>query len=124
MLTLGALPVYVRALCRVAFRRPLAYAVTSKGALAKRVGPSLTPLPPGAIIVAEPPWRRSVGRSGRSGYQRPRSRRLSPEQREAVRVRASNRPLREVATEFGVSHESVRAALCRPPARRAGSAAS
>ena len=85
----------------------------------------LTPLPPGAILVASPPTRRGVGRSGRSSYQRTRPRRLSPEEREAIRALAPNRTLRELAAEFGVSHETVRAVLrqhrnhsvlrCTPP---------
>ena len=75
------------------------------------VGPSLAPLPSGAIVIAEPPERRSVGRSCRSSYQRPRSRRLSPSEREAVCALAPNRSLREVAADFGVSHETIRSIL-------------
>ena len=81
----------------------------------KGVGPSLTPLPAGAIVVAAPPQRSHVGRSGRSSYQRARPRRLSPAEREAVRALAPNRTLRELAAEFGVSHETVRAVLRAAP---------
>ena len=75
------------------------------------VGPSLTPLPNGAIVVATPPPRQRAGQSGRSPYQRARPRRLSPAEREAIRVLAPNRTLRDLAAEFGVSHETVRAVL-------------
>ena len=71
-------------------------------------------LPPGAIVFAECPERRPRGRSGRAGYQEPRPGKLSTEEREAIRVAvARGRSLREVAAEFGVSHETVRAALLR-----------
>ena len=71
----------------------------------------LTPLPPQAIVVASPPQRSSVGHSGRSSYQRARPRRLSPEEREAIRALAATRNLRELAAEFGASHETVRSVL-------------
>jgi hypothetical protein len=58
-----------------------------------------------------PPARRRVGRSRRDAYQAPRRRKLSPEQRAAIRAQAGNRSLRELAAEFGVSHETVRAVL-------------
>ena len=75
------------------------------------VGPLLTPLPTGAIVVAAPQVRQHAGRSGRSPYQRARPRRLSPAKREAIRALAPNRTLRELAADFGVSHETVRAVL-------------
>ena len=78
----------------------------------KRRG-SVTPLrylPPGAIIIAEPQDRTSVGESGRSTYQQPRPSKLSPDQIGVIQ-RSSNRTLRELAAEHGVSHETIRAAL-------------
>ncbi len=75
------------------------------------VGPPLTPLPTGEILVAEPPVRKCVGTTGRSAYQRARPRRLSPAEREAVRALAPDRSLRELAAGFGVSHETIRAVL-------------
>ena len=84
------------------------------------VGPFLTPFPAGAIVVATPPPRRGVGLSGRSSYQRARPRRLSPEEQEAVRALAPNRTLRELAAEFGVSHETVRAVLRHRQGHRVG----
>ena len=62
-------------------------------------------------MVAAPPERVRAGHSGRSTYQRTRLRRLSPEEREAVSALAPNRTLRELAAEFGVSHETVRTVL-------------
>ena len=70
-------------------------------------------------MVATPPERDHAGRSGRSSYQRARPRRLSLEEREAVRGLAPNRTLRELAAEFGVSHETVRAVLREPKGARA-----
>lgn len=77
----------------------------------KRRG-SVTPLrylPPGAIIIAEPQDRTSVGESGRSTYQQPRSFKLSPEQVGVIQ-RTHGRTLRDLATDYGVSHETIRAA--------------
>ena len=76
------------------------------------VGHALTPLPSGAILIAAPPPRQQAGQSGRSGYQRPRPRRLSSSEREAVLALAPNCTLRELAAEFGVSHETIRT-VCR-----------
>ena len=68
----------------------------------------LRSLPPGAVIIADPPERKKAGKSGRSTYQQPRRSRLSPEQIEAIH-RSPNRPLRELAAEYEVSHETIRA---------------
>ncbi len=77
-----------------------------------RDGPSLTPLPSGAIVVAEPQEWRSVRSSGRSSYPRSRPRWLLPTERETVRVAAARgRSLRDLAADFGVSHETIRAVL-------------
>ena len=52
-----------------------------------------------------------VGQSGRAPYQRRQPGRLTAEERRAVHSVASSRSLRDLATEFGVSHETVRAVL-------------
>ena len=51
------------------------------------------------------------GRSKRASYHGPRPRKLAPEREEAIRAYAGNRSLRELAAEFGVSHETVRSVL-------------
>src|SRR5690349_19043041 len=73
-------------------------------------------LPVGAMVIAQPRARRHVGRSRRVSYRSPRQRKLSPEQVEAIRASAANSTLRELAAEFGVSHETIRAAVrtCAP----------
>ena len=53
------------------------------------------------------------GRSKPAAYDPPRRRKLSPEQVAAIRCEASNRALRELAAEFGVSHETIRTVLCQ-----------
>ncbi len=68
-------------------------------------------LPPGAVAIADAPPRRSSGRSGRAPCPLPQGRRLSPEQRAAIRADAGNRTLRALAAEFGVSHETIRTVL-------------
>ena len=65
------------------------------------------------MVVAALPTRRGAGLSGRSPYQRARPYRLSPEERESVLALAPERTLPELAAEFGVSHETVRAVLRR-----------
>ena len=69
-------------------------------------------LPPGLVVIAEAPPRRASGRSRRAAYHAPRRRKLSPEQEAAIRASAGSRTLRDLAAEFGVSHETVRA-VCR-----------
>jgi len=54
---------------------------------------------------------RVAGRSKRATYRLPRQRKLSVAQVEAVRAEAGNRTVRELAAEFGVSHETIRTAL-------------
>jgi DeoR/GlpR family transcriptional regulator of sugar metabolism len=51
------------------------------------------------------------GRSKRTSYHDPRRRKLSYEQEAAIRSEAGNRTLRELAAEFGVSHETIRTVL-------------
>ena len=66
----------------------------------------------GTVVIATAPERSPVGVSGREGYQRPRLRKLTIEERDAVRSDAnSGRSLRALAAEFGVSHETIRAVL-------------
>ena len=64
-------------------------------------------------MFAFPPARRRAGRSRRDSYQTPRQRKLSPEQQVAIRAEAGNRTLRELAAEFGVSHETIRKSIER-----------
>ncbi len=66
-------------------------------------------LPPGAIIIATPPERETVGKSGRSSYQQARVRKLKAEDIESIKHQAG-RTLRELAAAYGVSHETIRAA--------------
>lgn len=68
-------------------------------------------LPPGAHLIATPPPRRRTGRSRRDTYQQPRSRKLSPERASELRRVAAGRSLRDLAAEYGVSHETVRTLL-------------
>ena len=63
------------------------------------------------MVIAEAPSRHVSGRSKRASYHVPRQRKLSPEQEAAIRAEAGNRSLRELAAEFGVSHETVRSVL-------------
>ncbi len=63
------------------------------------------------MLVALPPARRTVGCSGRAPYQRRPPGRLTDAERRAIRVLAASRSLRDVAADFGVSHETVRAVL-------------
>ena len=69
------------------------------------------PLPQGAVIIGHAPARRQVGISARSPYNQPRPRRLTLSERAAVLVAAPNRTLRELAADFGVSHETIRSVL-------------
>ena len=63
----------------------------------------------GTVIIATAPGRCPAGQSGREGYQRPRARKLTSEDQDAVRLEADKgRSLRSLAAEFGVSHESIR----------------
>ena len=77
-------------------------------------------MPPHALVFAEPPARRRAGRSRRDSYQAPRRRKLVPEQEAAIRANAGNTSLRELAAQFGVSHETVRAVLRAPSLVGAG----
>ena len=63
------------------------------------------------MAFAELPERRRAGRSRRHDYQAPRARKLSPEREAELHRLAPGRSLRDLAAAFGVSHETVRAAL-------------
>ena len=76
-------------------------------------------LPSDLVVIAEAPPRLVSGRSKRAAYHAPRRRKLTREQEEAIRVNAGNRTLRELAADFGVSHETIRAILRRREAVRA-----
>ncbi len=67
--------------------------------------------PPGSVVIAEAPPRPVSGRSKRASYHAPRRRKLTAEQEAAIRALAVTKSLRSVATDFGVSHETVRAIL-------------
>ena len=69
-------------------------------------------MPRDALVFAELRDRRGVGRSRWASYHTPRRRKLTAEQEAAIRAEAGNRSLRELAADFGVSHETVRA-VCR-----------
>lgn len=66
-------------------------------------------------MIAAPPARAPAGRSGRDAPLTPQRRKLTPEQVAAIRGDAGSRSLRALAADFGVSHETIRAAL-RPAA--------
>ena len=68
------------------------------------------------MAVADLPERRRAGRSRRDAYQAPRARKLSPDQEAQLRRGAPGRTLRDLAAEFRVSHETVRAVLRSPAA--------
>ena len=80
-------------------------------------------IPAAAMAFAELPERRPTGRSRRDGCHAPRTRKLSPEQEAALRRSAPGRSLRDLAAEFRVSHETVRAVLRERECRLGGAAA-
>jgi FixJ family two-component response regulator len=65
------------------------------------------------VEVAKAPECRAVGTSGRAAEQIDHLRRLTSDDRDAIRLLAQSRSLRDLATEFGVSHETVRSVLRR-----------
>ena len=69
------------------------------------------------VVIAKAPLRGARRQSQRATYLTPRRRKLSLDQVAVIRARASNRTLRELAAEFGVSHETIRTVL-----RQTGSA--
>ena len=60
------------------------------------------------IDIASVPPRRLTGKLQRASSQSPRQGKLTASQKETIRVIAHNRSLRELAAEFGVSHETIR----------------
>ncbi len=66
------------------------------------------------VVVAEAPECATVGASKRAAEQRERRRRLTPEDRETIQSLAVTRSLRDLAADFGVSHETIRAAILTP----------
>ncbi len=62
----------------------------------------------GFDLVGLPPLRRTVGVSGRAPYTRQRPRRLSDDERFAIRSLACRQSLRSLAANYGVSHETLR----------------
>jgi len=66
----------------------------------------------GTVVIAVAPERSRSGVSRRESYQRPRPRKLTINERDAVRLEADKaRTLRTLAAEFGVTHETIRAIL-------------
>jgi DNA-binding NarL/FixJ family response regulator len=75
----------------------------------------------GTVVIAAAPERRLAGVSGREGYQRPRPRKLTIRERNAVRLEADKgRSLRSLAADFGVSHETVRSVIRNGMAAKPG----
>ena len=70
-------------------------------------------------MIARRPPLRVAGRSKRATYRSPRQRKLSAEQVEAIRAEVGNRTLRELAAEYGVSHETIRTVLRQKPSATA-----
>jgi hypothetical protein len=71
------------------------------------------------IEIAPVPPRRVSGRSQRTPYHAQRRRKLSSEQEETIRSEAGNRTLRDLAAEYGVSHETIRTVLRQKPSATA-----
>lgn len=63
------------------------------------------------VVIALPPERQPAGKSGRECYQTPRPRKLTAEQEDEIWRAAPGRSLRDLAADFGVSHETIRAVL-------------
>jgi len=70
-------------------------------------------IPDWAMAFAEPPARRRAGRTGRDKYRVPRQRKLTHSEPEAIHILASDQTLCELAADFDMSHETVRAVLRR-----------
>ena len=70
-------------------------------------------IPAAALAFAELSERRRAARSRRDAYQDPRPRKLEPGRERELRRAAPGRSLRELAADFGVSHETVRAVVHR-----------
>ena len=71
-------------------------------------------MPRASLLFAVPPQRRLVGPSLRDAEAAARPRCLTDDQRRVITLAASRgRSLREIAMEFGVSHETVRSVILR-----------
>jgi len=66
------------------------------------------------IGIAGVPPRRVSGKSRRVSYQSPRQGKLTIGQKAVIRANGGNQSLRELAAEFGVSHETIRTVLREP----------
>ena len=64
--------------------------------------------PDGYVPLADAPERRQVERSRRAATAKPRPRKLMAQQEATIRLLATSRSLRSLATNFGVSHETIR----------------
>jgi hypothetical protein len=66
----------------------------------------------GTVVIATAPERSRSDVSRRESYQRPRPRKLTIEDRDAIHSEANRgRSLRSLAGTFGVSHETIRVVL-------------
>jgi hypothetical protein len=68
------------------------------------------------IDIAVVPPRRLSGRSKRTAYHAPRQSKLTAEQKATIRSEAGSHTLRDLAADFGVSHETIRTVLRQLPA--------
>jgi hypothetical protein len=68
------------------------------------------------INIAVVPPRRLSGRSKRTAYYAPRQSKLTAEQKATIRSEAGSHTLRDLAADFGVSHETIRTVLRQLPA--------
>ena len=60
------------------------------------------------MVIANAPTLRPAGRSGRASYQAARRRKLTVDQIAVIQAGGHSRSLRSLATEFEVSHETIR----------------
>ncbi len=72
------------------------------------VGTAETPWLPGAVRIARAPAFRTVGRSGRSPYQQPRTHRLNREKLDRLVPLASAHSLRDLDAEVIESNGALR----------------
>ncbi len=72
------------------------------------------------IEIAAVPTRRVSGKSQRAACQTPRQGKLMASEKATIRVNADNRSLRELAAQFGVSHETIRTVLREPASAAIG----
>jgi hypothetical protein len=77
-------------------------------------------LPGYAVLWQAPPARRLSGRSRRVSPHGAQPRRLTPEQEAKILARCQLHSLRELALEYGVSHQTIRSAILRAQSRLGG----